>query len=511
VLNQVEPPPARPLSRTGSRGPLGHLWVWAVPVGLVLLALVLLVIGGSRTRIWPGVRVLGLDVGGKSRAQAVALLQRDWESRAILLYGDGVARAVDPSALGLVLDAEATTERARAEGRSAARLLRLLNGRGRIDVSPVVLVQRNTAATCLESLRLLVDAPPQSAGVRITEGQVEAIQAAVGRSLDVGMTLANLELQAAQVVGEGRLRLETVSVSPTISDPQPLVSQAQRWLAHTLRVQATDPIRSEESVWTVAASIWSGWVFWHVDAAGTGQLDPEFDAGQVRDHLAGLAVTLGSDRYLDLDAALKAVQAAVADGSWDVRLRVYHHGQQRTVQAGETIASIARDVGIPYPWILQANPGVSDTLRVGQVLSIPSPDVLLPLPVVENRRIVVSISSQAMWAYDNGALLWQWPVSTGIESSPTSPGVFQVLMHEPNAYAASWDLWMPYFIGIYRPVPTSQFMNGFHGFPTRDGATLLWTGNLGHPVTFGCILLSTQNAATLYEWVQEGTVVEIRP
>jgi len=511
VLSQVERPPNRSLPRPGSHGVARHLWAWAAPASTVVLALVLLVIGLSRARIWPGVRVLGVELGGRSRAQAVALLKRDWESRSILLYRDDVVWSVDPSELGLVLDAEATTERAYAEGHSVARLVGLLWGQGQIDVLPVVLVQRNTAATYLESLRLLVDVPPQSAGVRISRGQVEPIPAVLGRSLNLATTLASLELHAVQIVSEGNLRLEVVSVSPAISDLQPLVSQAWQWLAHALQIRATDPIRNEESVWTTTADIWSSWASWHVDAAGSGRLGYEIDAGQVRGYLAGRAATLGTDRYLDLDAALEAVQAAMADGSWDVRLRVYHHGRQRTAQSGETIASIARDVGIPYPWLLQANPGVSDTLRVGQVLSIPSPDVLLPLPVVENKRIVVSISSQAMWAYDNGALVWQWPVSTGIESSPTSPGVFQVLTHEPNAYAASWDLWMPYFVGIYRPVPTSQFMNGFHGFPTRDGTALLWTGNLGHPITFGCILVATQNAATLYDWAQQGTVVEIRP
>ena len=55
-----------------------------------------------------------------------------------------------------------------------------------------------------------------------------------------------------------------------------------------------------------------------------------------------------------------------------------------------------------------------------------------------------------------------------------------------------------------------DFMNGFHGFPTRGGATLLWTGNLGQPVTYGCILISTDNAIALYGWAQDGVVVEIR-
>jgi lipoprotein-anchoring transpeptidase ErfK/SrfK len=135
----------------------------------------------------------------------------------------------------------------------------------------------------------------------------------------------------------------------------------------------------------------------------------------------------------------------------------------------------------------------------------------LPLPVVSYKRIVISISQQQMWAYEWGELQWAWTVSTGIGSSPTSPGVFQIQSHDTNAYAASWDLWMPHFIGIYRPVPASGFMNGFHGFPTRDGINLLWTGNLGYPVTYGCILLSSHNASVLYDWAEEGVVVEIRP
>jgi len=54
-------------------------------------------------------------------------------------------------------------------------------------------------------------------------------------------------------------------------------------------------------------------------------------------------------------------------------------------------------------------------------------------------------------------------------------------------------------------------MNGFHGFPTSGDRQLLWTSSLGAPVTFGCILLSTDNALTLYRWAEEGIVVEISP
>jgi len=193
------------------------------------------------------------------------------------------------------------------------------------------------------------------------------------------------------------------------------------------------------------------------------------------------------------------------------QLRAYHRDRQYTVQEGDALAVIAFDHGIPYPWIQQANPGIGDNLQVGQILTIPSPDLLLPLPVREGKRITVSLSSQMMWVYEDGDVQWQWQVSTGMPSSPTSPGVFQIQTHELEAYAANWDLSMPHFMGIYEPGPRADVMNGFHGFPSRGGAQLLWTGSLGRPVTYGCILISSENATTLYEWAEEGTVVEIHP
>ena len=166
---------------------------------------------------------------------------------------------------------------------------------------------------------------------------------------------------------------------------------------------------------------------------------------------------------------------------------------------------------MPYPWLLKANPGIGDNLFVGDAIKIPSVDGLLPLPVVENKRIKISLKDQKMQAYEDGKLKWDWVASTGIASSPTSPGVFQIQTHEPMAYAANWDLYMPSFMGIYRPVPDQAFMNGFHGFPSRDKKQILWTRNLGKPITYGCILIDSKNAKLLYDWAEEGVVVEITP
>src|SRR5690606_41274645 len=85
------------------------------------------------------------------------------------------------------------------------------------------------------------------------------------------------------------------------------------------------------------------------------------------------------------------------------------------VQSAETLSGIGFDYGIPYPWIQQRNPCV-ESLAVGQEIAIPAADALLPLPVVPNKRIVVSLSEQRTRVYENGQLKWDWPSSTGIDS-----------------------------------------------------------------------------------------------
>jgi lipoprotein-anchoring transpeptidase ErfK/SrfK len=489
-----------------------HWWLWA---GVVLVGALLLVLGAlaiyAQIRILPGVRVLGVALDGQTRAQAADVLRDDWRGRTILLSDGEGTWSVAPAALGLTLDEEATIRAAFERGRSLDQIGARFRGRQTLDVVPVSQFDPAAARATLQAMRPRIDRAPVDSGVRFVDGRAEAVQPQPGRSLDLAATVYGLEQHRLEVISAGRLDLIARPVPPIVSDVSALVERANQWLVRTLSVQVYDPILNQPMDWSFAPDEWGDWVSLDVDPSSPDGLSWTFDADAAAAALTERSASLEPDRYVHLDRGVAAIEAAINDQSSALRLRAYHRPGRHTVRLGDTIASISREVGIPYPWILQANPGVGDSLREGQVLTIPSPDVLLPLPVVEHKRIVISIGRQRMWAYQDGSLRWEWVVSTGIESSPTAPGVFQIQSHDPNAYAASWDLWMPYFMGIYRPVPTSDFMNGFHGFPTRDGANLLWTGSLGYPVTYGCILLDTQNAALLYEWAEPGVVVEIQP
>jgi lipoprotein-anchoring transpeptidase ErfK/SrfK len=158
--------------------------------------------------------------------------------------------------------------------------------------------------------------------------------------------------------------------------------------------------------------------------------------------------------------------------------------------------------------IVRANPGLNpDAIQAGTQLVIPSKDELLPLPVVSNKRIVISIGRQRLRIYQDGKLLGEHRISTGIDRSPTQPGVFQVQTHVRNAYASEWDLYMPNFLGVYEAWP--GFMNGIHGLPTLSNGQRLWANILGRPASYGCIILDLDTASWLYDWAEDGVVVEI--
>ncbi|MCL4296845.1 MAG: L,D-transpeptidase family protein [Anaerolineae bacterium] len=503
-----------PLAPLPARGPR------LVLTGLILSSMLLVALVATTAlaallfyrsdRILPGVRAAGLDLSSKSRAEAAALLQQHWSGQIISLQAGSTTWPVSPAALGLTLDATAMAQAAYQQGRSLDTLRAYVWARGQIDLPLLWQFDPVRAEASLRQLAPQLEQPAQNATIRISEGRAEAVAAVPGRVLDVAATVKTLGRQPIQVLAERRLTLVTQPIQPAVSDVSAAVDQANALLGHLLTLQTYDPIRNESVALTIPPAEWAGWLMLGLDPNDPSRLGWSVKTDQVQAYLAAQSAALGPERYLKVDEATTRLAEAIRSQQTVVRLRVYHHPGTYTVQAGQTLSSIAYEVGLPYPWIQAANPGLGNNLTPGQVLVLPSPDELLPLPVIEDKRIVISLSQQKMWVYEAGAVKWEWPASSGIASSPTAPGVFQIQSHEQNAYAANWNLWMPHFMGIYRPVPTSDFMNGIHGFPSRGGAQLLWTDDLGRRVTYGCILISSENAATLYNWAEAGVVVEIQ-
>lgn len=129
-----------------------------------------------------------------------------------------------------------------------------------------------------------------------------------------------------------------------------------------------------------------------------------------------------------------------------------------------------------------------------------------PAPYSGNKYILVDISEQHMYVYENGGLIYSFTASTGMNNS-TRIGSFAVQSKIPNAYGSTWDIWMPNWLGIYW---SSGLENGIHALPILPNGGILWEGFLGRPISYGCVVLGTYESSLLYDWADYGTPVDIQ-
>jgi lipoprotein-anchoring transpeptidase ErfK/SrfK len=139
----------------------------------------------------------------------------------------------------------------------------------------------------------------------------------------------------------------------------------------------------------------------------------------------------------------------------------------------------------------------------------PETDAQEPAPEITysgNKYILVDISEQHLYAYENGELLYSFVASTGMNSA-TAIGNFAVQSKIPNAYGSTWDIWMPNWLGIYW---SGGLENGIHALPILPNGGILWEGFLGRPISYGCVVLGTYDSSLLFDWAEYGTPVDIQ-
>lgn len=179
-----------------------------------------------------------------------------------------------------------------------------------------------------------------------------------------------------------------------------------------------------------------------------------------------------------------------------------------TVQPGDTLLGIALRFGTTVRELAEANNlGGRTLIFAGQQLQLPAtaldPD---PRPTPSGpKRIEIDVSEQRMRVYEGNRLIWNWACSTGLPGYPTRYGKFQVLNKIPMAYSRPWKLWMPHWLGIYWAGGTQ---NGIHSLPIINGRKL-WAGYLGTRISYGCVVIGTEEGEKMFNWADIGTTVEI--
>ncbi|NDJ75901.1 MAG: LysM peptidoglycan-binding domain-containing protein [Chloroflexi bacterium] len=184
-----------------------------------------------------------------------------------------------------------------------------------------------------------------------------------------------------------------------------------------------------------------------------------------------------------------------------------------TVQGGEHLAQIARAYNISWPTIARAN-NITDPNQIypGQVLTIPATDdgqgtymqpatfnaPAAPPTITTGKQIVVDLSDQRVYAYENGQLLRSVSVSTGLDVYPTVQGDFNVYLKYDSQTMSGPGYYLP-------GVPYVMYF--YQGYSLHG---TYWHSNFGTQMSHGCVNMYTPDAQWFYNWAPIGTPVHVQ-
>jgi len=119
------------------------------------------------------------------------------------------------------------------------------------------------------------------------------------------------------------------------------------------------------------------------------------------------------------------------------------------------------------------------------------------------KKIFVDLTSQHLFAAEDGRIIYDFPVSTG-KWHPTPTGVFHIWVKlqatrmSGGEGADSYDLpnvpWTMFFAGDNASASQGFSIHGAY-----------WHNNLGHPMSHGCVNMRIVDAKTLFDWADPPT------
>ncbi|QPC84861.1 L,D-transpeptidase family protein [Phototrophicus methaneseepsis] len=486
-----------------NRSPLLKL----IPLVIIAILGIVWLVSQFSGQIPPNVWAMGVPLGGRSLEEAQAALLEKWANEEINIRLDGETFArVAPSELGLQLDAEAIVAEAQEQGIAGIPF--------GVSIEPVVSINAGTTQAYLLNQIDAVYIPPYDAGFAWENDRLISMSGTPSRELDVSATLDLIQFDPLAIYEKGQLDLQTNQTAPSSFDATPYVDAAYRLINNGLILTGYDPFIDEYKQWGTNKNYLTQMLA--VGPAGLALREDRFQ--DLINVVNGELAQSEQPRYLEFDEAQLAVEEAITSGESEANVRIRYLPHEYVVESGDRGYSIARKNGMPFTLIEQANTDIDlDVLSVGDVITIPSRDAVVPFEPILGKRIVVDLDRKWLVGFENGEIAFDWQISTGMPQAPTSPGIFQILSKTEEAVGSSSDLcnsngvcgqWrMEYFMGIYDVA--ENLTNGFHGIVHLANGGLLGDGAVGAQNTYGCVMSTQANSEFLYQWANEGTVVEI--
>jgi len=244
-------------------------------------------------RIFPGVQMWGLDLGGMRPEEATLALEArfPYDSQPIITFHDGDRTwTVRPRELGIDLDTAAVARAAYQLGRDGS-LFQNLRSQVQLvwsgaQLSPIVRLNPHAARMYLENLASSVNVAQRDAAVRLDGMNVVVTPPVAGRTLDVDTVVARLT-GASRTLTPVDLPLEFKTAQPAVSDVSEAKAHLEAMLSAPLTIVPDASAPGSLGPWKLSREeLASMTVIKRVDAS---HVDVGLDEARLRAFLAPIA------------------------------------------------------------------------------------------------------------------------------------------------------------------------------------------------------------------------------
>lgn len=447
-----------------------------------------------RNVFYPDVRVGGLKLGGKSRAEGEQLILAQVNTYAqhpVRITLPDISQPRDPatnrypeieipstaSQLGLQFAVQEAVEAAWETGHQSSLGPWLTSSlrtffRGQRQAIPYHIDQEKIDAFIHTEIVPKIT-NPVPAKVVVQGGEVKVEPGAPGLEVDVGQlskdVAASLESFRDQDTTYIRAPVKEVDSPISLRVVQPL---AEKWQA-------------------------LGGVKLTLSAQEAGNFTPR------RDQMLGFFTTIQNESgeislAVDEEAVSKYVIAT------------------KKIDSKKSLASITKALGTLLSGDL-ATTAPDNRLSLAVVAKV-SDDLVTPgaytLGKFEGKYIEVNLKEQKLYMINGSTLEKTFRVSTGKWSTPTPQGIFKIANKNKRAYSSTYKLYMPYWQNFVALDANSGPQidpgdYGLHELPEWPNGYKEGQNHLGTPVSHGCIRLGIGPAEEVFNWTSVGTPIYV--
>lgn len=211
--------------------------------------------------------------------------------------------------------------------------------------------------------------------------------------------------------------------------------------------------------------------------------------------VAGSAGDSAADRAADSDVARDLTGTSGLAAVGERAVLVLDSAQDQVAQQSEEQSEEAEPQRDPRPPEASGAPDGSA-------------DESLPAESGEGYRVVFSEERQRVWLVDDDDEVARTYLVSGSIYDNLDPGTFEVYSRSEQAYAFDGSGSMKYFVRFTQGDTGAAI--GFHDIPVDNDGDLVQTrGQLGTPLSHGCIRQERDDAIALWEFAPVGTTVVV--